>query len=82
MFPYTNNEKVAYYIKVVSPYSLNNYNIENGYELISNLLNDDIVYHLDRLGGRYIHNYPNGKYDVRRHYTSIPTINTDKAHIV
>jgi UDP-glucose 4-epimerase len=74
--------KVSYGIKAISPYSLNNYNIVNCYELISNLLNDDIVYHLDRIGERYVHNYPNGEYGIGRHNTRNPTTITDKAHIV
>ena len=82
LFKDADGTKVSYGIKAVSPYSLNNYNIENGYELLSNLLNDDVVYHLDRIGERYIHNYPNGEYGVGRHTTRNPTTIIDKAHIV
>jgi|688.fasta_scaffold219953_1 UDP-glucose 4-epimerase len=76
------NKKQCYGIKAISPYSLNNYNINNGYELIKNLLNEDIVYNYDRLGERFIHNYSNGKYEVGRHFTNNANTLTDKAHIV
>jgi UDP-glucose 4-epimerase len=73
--------QASFGIKAVSPYSLNNYNVNNKHELINNLLNDDIVYHCDR-GERYIHNYPNGDYDIGRHRTHNESAATDKAHIV
>jgi len=72
---------IACGIKVVSPYSFNNYNIKNRYDLLKNLLNDDIVYHLDR-GYRFIHNCRNGNYHVGRHGTNNMYCITDKAHII
>ena len=71
----------AYTVNVVSPYSLNTYNINNNYELFSNLLNDDIVYHNDRFI-RQIHNFPNGNYHIGRHGTKNPSIETSEAHII
>jgi len=73
--------QASFSINAVSPYSLNNYNVNNNHELINNLLNDDIVYHYDR-GKRYIHNYSNGNYIIGRHLTHNESTFTDKAHIV
>ena len=61
-------------VNVNSPYSNNNYNINNNYELFSNLLNEDIKYHNDRLT-RQIHNLSHGNYTLGRHDTKNPRIN-------
>jgi UDP-glucose 4-epimerase len=76
-----NENPVSYSITATSPYSTNIYNINNHYELFSNLLNDDVIYHQDRLT-RQLHNYPNGKYTVGRHSTHNMTIPNNNAHIV
>jgi len=75
------NEPCSFGIKSTSPYSLNTYTINNNYDLIHNLLNNDIVYHYDR-GLRQIHSFPNGKYHVGRHNTYNMFVTTDKAHII
>jgi hypothetical protein len=72
---------MSYLIDVTSPYSLNNYDIDNNYELFSKLLNTDIVYHKDRLT-RQLHNFPNGKYHVGRHGTFNNYTPSSKAHII
>ena len=72
---------ISYSINAVSPYSCNNYDITNIFELFHNLLNTDVVYHNDR-GSRYIHNYPNGKYGIGRHITNNYSKHTNNAHIV
>ena len=71
----------SYSITCTTPYSMNSYNINNNYELFSNLLNDDIVFHNDRWT-RQIHNFPNGNYNVGRHSTNNMSISTSKAHII
>jgi len=74
-------QPVSYAINAMSPYSKNSYNINNSYELFSNLLNDDIVYHTDR-GVRQLHTFFNGNYGVGRHYTNNMSISTNQAHII
>lgn len=74
-------QPISYSITCTTPYSMNSYNINNTYELFSNLLNDDIVFHNDRWT-RQIHNFPNGNYDVGRHSTNNMSISTSKAHII
>ena len=74
-------EPVSYAVNVVSPYSLNTYNINNNYELFTNLFNDDVVYHHDR-GKRQIHNFHNGNYNIGRHSTNNVFVPTSKAHII
>jgi UDP-glucose 4-epimerase len=76
-----NTTPVSYAVNAVTPYSINNYDINNTYECFSNLLNDDVVYHNDR-GVRQLHTYKNGKYTIGRHGTGNSSIKTDKAHIV
>lgn len=76
-----NTDLMSYSINAVSPYSINTYNVDNNYELFSNLLNDDVVYHNDR-GTRQIHNFPNGRYQVGRHGTDNISTKTNKAHII
>jgi UDP-glucose 4-epimerase len=75
------NYNISYAVTAVSPYSINNYSINNIYELFSNLLNSDIVYHHER-GTRQIHNFPNGNYGCGRHNTFNYSIPTNKAHII
>ena len=76
-----NTEPVSYDITCTSPYSNNSYNINNNYELFSNLLNDDIVFHNDRRT-RQIHNFSNGNYTIGRHSTHNMSIPTSKVHII
>lgn len=56
-----NKKPISYAVTQLSSYSVTLYNINNKYELFTNLLNDDVVYHYDR-GTRQIHNFPNGNY--------------------
>ncbi len=76
-----NTKPVSYAVNAVSPYSLNSYNINNNYELFTNLFNDDVVYHNDR-GVRQIHNFHNGNYTIGRHSTNNVSVPTSKAHII
>ena len=73
--------RMSYAITTISPYSLNIYEISNYYDLINNLLNDDISYHYDR-GTRQIHNYNNGNYNIGRHSTLNISNDTNKAYII
>jgi hypothetical protein len=72
---------ISYSINCISPYSKKAYNINNCYELFSNLLNNDIVYHYDR-GFRQIHTFPNGNYHCGRHGTYNHSVQTNKAYII
>jgi UDP-glucose 4-epimerase len=72
---------ISYGLTAVSPYSKKTYNVNNNYELFSNLLNDDIFYHNDRYT-RQLHNYPNGNYHVGRHYTNNNSVSSEDAYIV
>jgi len=76
-----NINPISYSISTVSPYSLNTYNINNNYELFSNLLNSDVVYHDDRFT-RQLHNFPNGCYSIGRHSSYNHCITTNKAFLV
>ena len=76
-----NTQPFSYAITCTSPYSNNSYNINNNYELFSNLLNDDIVFHNDRYT-RQIHNFSNGNYSIGRHNTYNISIPTSEAHII
>lgn len=80
---FINTGPVSYGINTASPYSLNTYNVNNYYELFSNLLNNDIVWHHDLgRGHRQIHNFSNGNYSVGRHHTWNNYTMTNKAHII
>ena len=72
---------ISYSINAISPYSINNYNVNNTYELFRYLLNDDIVYHNDR-GVRQLHNFPYGKYSVGRHSTYNISTPLNNAYII
>ena len=72
----------SYAVNIICPYSANNCNIPNDSEFFSNLLNNDVVYHYRREGGRQLHNYPTGKYSIGRHEWFNNSIPTNKAHIV
>jgi hypothetical protein len=52
---------LSYEIRCVSPYSKNTYDIHSLNELLTNVLNKDVVCHNDR-GVRQIFTYPNGAY--------------------
>jgi hypothetical protein len=71
----------SYQVNMVTPYSIKNYNVNNNFELIRNLLNADVVYHHDR-GVRQLHNFSNGNYGTGRHSTYNKSILINKAHIV
>jgi UDP-glucose 4-epimerase len=71
----------SYAITCASPYSKKSYHINNNYELFSNLLNDDVVFHNDRRI-RVIHTCSNGNYNVGRHSTNNDIIPTNDAHII
>ena len=73
--------RMSYTINVITPYSLNIYNISNYDDLFNNLLNDDIVYHYDR-ETRQLHNYNNGNYNIGRHSTFNVSTHTNKAYIL
>ena len=75
------NTPTSFSVTVVSPYSKKQYNINNNYDLLLNLLNDDVVYHKDRWV-RQIHNFSHGNYRLGRHETNNPTINIYEMHIV
>ena len=68
-------------VNCFSPYSINNYIVENNLELFGNLLNDDVVFHQDR-SPRQLHNFPNGNYTIGRHSTNNRSINTDELYII
>ena len=68
-------------VNAISPYSIKEYNPPNLYELLNNLLSDDIVFKYDR-GVRQIHNYRNGNYNVGRHTTNNNTILINDMHII
>ena len=68
-------------IRCISPYSKQFCNINNNYELFTNLLKDNITYHYDR-GERVIHNYSRGNYSTGRHSTTNPTTHTHEMHII
>lgn len=72
---------IAYAINVITPYSINNYNVTNKYELFNNLFNNDVVYHNNR-GLRYLHTHSNGNYIIGRHHTNNHYVLTNKAHII
>lgn len=74
-------QPISYEILCDSPYSKENYNVNNNYELFYNLLNDDIVWHNDRRT-RQVHTFPNGNYTVGRHETRNPCIRTRDMHII
>jgi hypothetical protein len=76
-----NTQPVSYAVNAVTPYSKNSYNINNSYELFTNLLNDDVLYHEDR-GTRQIHTFPNGNYTIGRHSTNNISVPTNEAHII
>lgn len=76
------NNLISYGIIAYTPYSINEYNPLNNKDIYNNLLNSDIKYHYDRPGIRQIHNLKNGHYDLGRHNTNNPLINTDDMHII
>jgi len=73
--------QISYEINCISPYSNHIYNINNNYELFSNLLNTNVSYHKDRYT-RFIHNFSNGNYTVGRHNTHNNCIKTNQAHVI
>ena len=79
--------KITSYI----PYSKQEYDINNYYVIMNNLLNDNIKFHngihngcggVNFRGHRLIHNYLNGKYHMGRHDTHHPNNFTDKLFIL
>ena len=81
IFNNNNNNEISYGITAISPYSINNYEINNTYELFKNLFNKDVSFHYDR-GTRQLHNFKNGNYTVGRHSTHNKSILSNKAHII
>ena len=75
------NKNISYLVNCISPYSMNTYNINNYYELLKNLLNDNIRFRYDRVT-RQLHNYPNGKYIPGRHDTLNVSEPTNEAHVI
>lgn len=73
---------ISFSVGSVTPYSINEYNVDNSDELFRNLLNRDVVYHMDDRGARQLHNFPNGKYTLGRHTTHNCSFKTNEAHIV
>lgn len=72
----------SYKIISYSPYSSNNYEINNNKKLFSNLLNDDVFFNIDSKHFRELHNYPSGNYLYKRKGTyNISQIITD-AYII
>jgi hypothetical protein len=78
---FTADNPICYDIKVTSPYSNKQYEFNNNYELFSGLLNEDVVYHKDRLS-RFLHNFPTGNYSVGRHSTHNPTAKNNNIQVV
>jgi len=78
---FENNKKQSIGVSCWSPYSLNEYNPQNNYELFRNLSNKDIKFHNDRWF-RYIHNYPDGNYQIGRHFSNHNIEHTNDMHIV
>ena len=78
---FSNLTTTSYSAIVNSPYSKQNYIVNELPELFNNLLNDDVVFHQNRWT-RQIHNFPNGNYQIGRHGTNNPSIPTDKLHII
>jgi hypothetical protein len=78
---FIHDSNMSLYITTISPYSNKFCNINNNYELLTNLMKDDIAYHYDR-GERCIHNYSHGNYHTGRHGTNNPTIRTNEMHII
>jgi len=76
------SSKKSLQILCYSPYSLNEYYPKNNYDLLLNLKNEDVKFHHDREGGRYIHNYPDGKYVIGRHMTYNRFDKTDEMFII
>lgn len=77
-----NNDKKSYKIIAYTPYSSINYQINNNKELISNLLNDDIIFNRDINHSRDIHNYSNGNYINKRRGTNHISYITNDAFII
>lgn len=78
---YENETSKSLEINCYSPYSKKVYNINNYYDLMSNLLNTDIKYHCDR-HKRYIHSFNNGNYGIGRHSTNNHLQYVDCMHII
>lgn len=78
---------MAYTMTSYIPYSKQEYNINNYYVILNNLLNNNVKYH-NGTGGenirgyRSIHNYLNGNYHLGRHNTYHPSIHSDKLFII
>ena len=82
LFNDNDNNKKSYKIISYTPYSSKKYEINNNKELISNLLNEDIVFNRDINHSRDIHNYSNGNYIDKRKGTNNITYITNDAFII
>lgn len=76
------SRNISLSIKSISPSCKKFININNNYELLSNLFNNDIVSYNVNRPVRFIHNYPNGKYTVGRHTTHNHTELSKGLHII
>ena len=76
------NDKKSYKIIAYTPYSSKKYEINDNKELISNLLNDDVVFNRDINHSRDIHNYSNGNYIDKRKGTNNITYITNDVFII
>lgn len=74
-------ENISYDILCFSPYSKNFIEVKNNFEFYSNLLNEDVLFHQDRLT-RQLHNFSNGNYTIGRHSTLNPKIETKELFIL
>lgn len=81
LFSDSTKDSKCYAIRVLSPYSKNNYEVSTNLELFSNLLNTDFMYHHDRYI-RLLHSYEDGSYHLGRHNSNHPLINNSDLTIL
>ena len=79
---FIDNDKNCYKIIAYTPYSSINYDINNNNDLLSNLLNDNMIFDRDLNHSRDIHNYSNGNYTYKRKTTNNITYITKDAYII
>ena len=82
LFNDSDNDKKSYKIIAYTPYSSKKYEINNYKDLISNLLNEDVLYNRDINHSRDIHNYSNGNYVDKRKGTNNITYITNDVFII
>lgn len=81
IFEEYSTKPVCLYVQVITPYSLREYKPRNMYDLLDGLVATDTLYDNKR-GGRYIHSYLRGNYQVGRHVTENPSSITNDIHIL